>query len=64
MLTRSVTTCITWMSVGNSYTVTADEDKNIVNGQVVSRNEFGTREVSFGLRMGRNWDFTVRTRVK
>ena len=26
---------------GNSYTVTADEDKNIVNGQVVSRNEFG-----------------------
>ena len=26
---------------GNSYTVTSDEDKNIVNGQVVSRNEFG-----------------------
>ncbi len=26
---------------GNSYTVTADKDKNIVNGQVVSRNEFG-----------------------
>lgn len=26
---------------GNSYVVTADEDKNIVNGQVVSRNEFG-----------------------
>ena len=26
---------------GNSYTVTADEDKNIVNGQVVSRNDFG-----------------------
>ena len=26
---------------GNSYAVTSDEDKNIVNGQVVSRNEFG-----------------------
>ncbi len=26
---------------GNSYAVTTDEDKNIVNGQVVSRNEFG-----------------------
>lgn len=26
---------------GNSYTVTTDQDKNIVNGQVVSRNEFG-----------------------
>ncbi len=26
---------------GNSYVVTTDEDKNIVNGQVVSRNEFG-----------------------
>ena len=26
---------------GNSYAVTSDENKNIVNGQVVSRNEFG-----------------------
>ncbi len=26
---------------GNSYQITSDEDKNIVNGQVVSRNEFG-----------------------
>lgn len=28
---------------GNSYTVTTDQDKNIVNGQVVSRNEFGIK---------------------
>lgn len=28
---------------GNSYTVTTDRDKNIVNGQVVSRNEFGIK---------------------
>ena len=26
---------------GNEYAVTKDSDKNIINGQVVSRNEFG-----------------------